>query len=300
MCKCVPVLLVAPTQASSVPPQPLPMTDFSACLLLLACATVQVVLVFWSRRAALAVVVLTGVVQATWAHSAQLPATESIPLLAAFLMACAAMDWAHRRAGTRHDALVALCDVDEATRCLNRRGFASRLERAADVALGSGAPLALLALDLDHFKLVNDRFGHLAGDAVLAELSAALMHAVGDRGIVARLGGEEFAVLLGDTDAEGAGVMAERLLATCRGLRLHALPSSVRLTMSIGIAAERIHDAGTTDSLRARADEALYAGKRSGRDRALLWAPGVHSHATPVRSMMAVGSGLAAPRSMHR
>lgn len=273
----------------------------SACLLLLACAAVQGLLARRSRRAALATTVLAGAVHAVLAQRTGLAATESAWLLAAFLVACATMDWAHRRARARENALATLCDVDEATRCLNRRGFRTRLEHAAALALRSEMPVALLALDLDHFKLVNDRFGHLAGDAVLAEVSEALMRAVGDHGVVARLGGEEFAVLLGDTDAEGAGVMAEHILATCRGLRFQALPPSVRLTVSIGIATERIHDAGTTDALRARADEALYAGKRSGRDRALLWAPGVHSHATPARSMAAIGTGTTTgPRAVHR
>lgn len=256
----------------------------SGCLLLLACALVQVLLSCSMRRAALAVVVAMLTLQLTWVPSAE----GNASLIAAFCLACASIFLAHRRHAARLERLVVLCDVDEGTGCLNRRGFAARLESAAADGMRTGAPVALLALDLDHFKQVNDRFGHLAGDAVLGEVSATLMETVGERGVVARLGGEEFAVLLPGTDAEGAGVMAEQVLAALRGRRLQALPASVRLTMSIGIASERILDHGTSDSLRARADEALYAGKRSGRDRALLWAPGVHSHATPARGMPSI------------
>lgn len=192
----------------------------------------------------------------------------------------------HRAARVRLEALTELCDVDEATGCLNRRGFARQLQRAAGAR--AGASVSLLALDLDHFKQVNDRFGHLSGDAVLREVGASLRDAVGDAGVVARLGGEEFAILLPDADAEMAGVMAERALGLLRALRPQALPEDVRLTMSVGIASERMDDANATDALRARADEALYAAKRNGRDRVLLWPPGVHSHATPIRSSAAI------------
>lgn len=256
----------------------------SGCLLLLACGVVQLLLARSSPRAAVATTAVAAAAQLLWLRLDPARVAEGGSTLVAFLLACGALGASHRMLARRAAEWRALCDIDEATGCLNRRGFASRLDAAAIDAMRTGAPVALLALDLDHFKLVNDRFGHLAGDGVLAEVSAALIGTVGRRGAVARLGGEEFAVLLPDTDAELAGVMAELLVETVRTMRPVSLPGGVQLTMSVGIASERIHDAGTADALRARADGALYAGKRSGRDRALLWAPGVHSHATPIRA----------------
>jgi diguanylate cyclase (GGDEF)-like protein len=251
-------------------------------LLLLACALVQGVADLVGRRAALALAFV-----ASGAHVALGLSTGEAPLvlwgaLASFWVACGAMLYSRSRALRRHGELERLAHLDEATGCLNRRGFAARLESAVSRAVATRGPVALLALDLDHFKQVNDRFGHLCGDVVLCEVVAHLTTTVGDRGVVARLGGEEFAVLLPGADEEAAGVMAERILAALRGARLSVLPPDARLTLSAGIAAERVEHIGSAGALRARADEALYAAKRSGRDRALLWAPGVRSNATPV------------------
>jgi diguanylate cyclase (GGDEF)-like protein len=260
----------------------------SGWLLLLACLPIQRLAALGRVRMALAVACT-----ASAGHLA-LAGPEAGPLsllaLPCFWAVIAAMLVEHRAAARRLEVLTELCDVDEATGCLNRRGFARHLERAAAAGARTGAPVALLALDLDHFKEVNDRFGHLSGDAVLSEVSASLRRIVAHDGVVARLGGEEFAILMPEADAEMAGVMAERTLATLRELRLEALPADVRLTMSAGIASERMDDARSSDALRARADEALYAAKRSGRDRALLWPPGVHSHATPIRASAAIRS----------
>jgi diguanylate cyclase (GGDEF)-like protein len=266
--------------SASLPPSPR-MTSSSGWLLLLACAVVQGVAVFASRRT-----VVLAIATASIAH---LALGGTVFAVACFWLACAVMIMTHRRQLQRVDELQALTEIDEATQCVNRRGFTTRLARAATAASRSGAPLSLIALDLDHFKQVNDQFGHLAGDAVLGEIGGMLRRLVADDGVVARLGGEEFAVLMPETDEEHAGVMAERILAHTRTLRLATLPTGVRLTMSAGIASERMRGQHASDALRARADEALYAAKRNGRDRALLWAPGVHSHATPIRSVAALG-----------
>jgi diguanylate cyclase (GGDEF)-like protein len=258
----------------------------SGWLLLLACLPIQRLAVLGRARAAIAVAVTASIGQLALAGpDATIISLSALPC---FWAVVAAMLVEHRAAAYRLETLTALCDVDEATGCLNRRGFTRHLERAAASAARTGAPVALLALDLDHFKQVNDRFGHLSGDAVLSEVSASLRRTVSTAGVVARLGGEEFAILMPEADAEMAGVMAERTLASLRDLRLEALPADVRLTMSAGIASERMDDVHSSDALRARADEALYAAKRSGRDRALLWPPGVHSHATPIRSSAAI------------
>ena len=184
--------------------------------------------------------------------------------------------------------LAPLVNADPATGCLNRRGFALHLERALIEARRRRGEVALLALDLDHFKQINDRFGHLVGDEVLYEVAAMITEAVSEEGVVARMGGEEFTVLLPWADAESAGAVAERIMARLREKQCRALPPDTTVTMSIGIAAERITDANIGSALRARADEALYAAKRSGRDRVLLWAPGVRSHATPPMSMAVI------------
>ena len=184
--------------------------------------------------------------------------------------------------------LAPLVNADPATGCLNRRGFAIQLDRALLDARRRRGEIALLALDLDHFKQINDRFGHLVGDEVLYEVAAMITDAVGQEGVVARMGGEEFTVLLPWADAEAAGAVAERIMARLRGRQCRALPPETTVTMSIGIAAERIADVNIGAALRARADEALYAAKRSGRDRVLLWASGVRSHATPPTSMAVI------------
>jgi diguanylate cyclase (GGDEF)-like protein len=184
--------------------------------------------------------------------------------------------------------LAPLVNADPATGCLNRRGFALHLERALHDARRRRGEIALLALDLDHFKQINDRFGHLVGDEVLYEVAAMITEAVSEEGVVARMGGEEFTVLLPWADAEAAGAVAERIMARLRERQCRALPPDTTVTMSIGIAAERITDANIGSALRARADEALYAAKRSGRDRVLLWASGVRSHATPPTSMAVI------------
>jgi diguanylate cyclase (GGDEF)-like protein len=184
--------------------------------------------------------------------------------------------------------LAPLVNADPATGCLNRRGFALRLEHALGEARPRKGDVALHANDLDHIKQINDSFGHLAGDEVLYEVASLLSNAVSEEGVVARMGGEEFTVLLPWADAEAAGAVAERMMAQLRAHHCSALPNGTTVTMSIGIATERITDSDIGLALRARADEALSVAKRSGRNRVLLWAPGVRSNATPSTSMAAI------------
>jgi diguanylate cyclase (GGDEF)-like protein len=206
----------------------------------------------------------------------------------AFLIASIAIIATHRHTAARMEDIIELCDIDEATQCLNRRGFARQLAYLTAESARDAGEIALVALDLDHFKQVNDRYGHLIGDQVLHEVGLLLVDAVESVGVVARMGGEEFAALLPGLDAEAAGVVAERILAEIRSRRFQAMPGEARLTMSAGIAVERVATAEQGGALRARADEALYAAKRSGRDRALLWPPGVPSNSTPAGSMPAI------------
>jgi diguanylate cyclase (GGDEF)-like protein len=171
--------------------------------------------------------------------------------------------------------------TDPLTSCLNRRGFDQVLQHALSAAGRRGGEIALLAIDIDHFKSINDTAGHLAGDAVLRELSDVLSQTSRGGDVVARVGGEEFVVLLPDSDAEVATAVGERLAGAIREHDFRMVRGSRQVTISVGIAAVQVTDEHISESLRARADEALYVAKRLGRDRVVLWAPGLRSNATP-------------------
>jgi two-component system cell cycle response regulator len=133
--------------------------------------------------------------------------------------------------------------------------------------------LALLAIDLDHFKGVNDNYGHIAGDAVLRAVGSLLMTSARAGDVVARTGGEEFAVLLADTGAEGAHLFAGRL---CERIAAHpfaiGMAHEVHITMSVGVAVSSMRGAADYGQLLwSRADDALYEAKRSGRNCVRLW-----------------------------
>ncbi|HEY4306904.1 MAG TPA: diguanylate cyclase [Gemmatimonadaceae bacterium] len=170
---------------------------------------------------------------------------------------------------------------DPLTGCLNRRGFDQALEQTVSRAERRGGYLAVLALDIDHFKSINDSIGHLAGDTVLRDLAQVLTRSSRGGDVVGRVGGEEFIILLPDADMEMAGVVAERVRDSVRRHAFRTGRGSITVTVSIGIACEQVTDAHAGRALRARADEALYVAKRLGRDRVISWAPGIRSNATP-------------------
>ncbi|WP_454917134.1 diguanylate cyclase [Xanthobacter sediminis] len=155
----------------------------------------------------------------------------------------------------------AAAETDPLSGVPNRRGFDMGAERILADAAGQGRPASLLLLDLDHFKAVNDTHGHAAGDAALRAFGAMLMRTVPKSALVARIGGEEFAVLLDRTGQEAAKLHAETLrlaTATCAGDGVPAL------TVSIGVA-----EIGPPYDLKeafSRADGALYAAKEAGRN----------------------------------
>lgn len=158
-----------------------------------------------------------------------------------------------------------LAQTDSLTGIPNRRSFfetASAWLRQA----GPGAPMAVLMLDIDHFKRVNDDYGHAAGDAVLAAVAARARAALRKNDVIARLGGEEFAAFLPGAREQEAHAAAKRVRKAIIGEPVPAGGETIAITVSIGVAARRAGDA-TTETIVARADRALYAAKAQGRDR---------------------------------
>ena len=152
-------------------------------------------------------------------------------------------------------------ETDMLTKVANRRGFERRAARMLTDARAAGAPLAAIMLDLDHFKRINDRYGHATGDAVLHAVAQAMAAVVPASALVARLGGEEFVALLDRTTLRGAALTAEAIRAAVSDLGAH-LPA---VTISGGIAELRPSD--TLVTLLDRADRRAYEAKQNGRDR---------------------------------
>jgi diguanylate cyclase (GGDEF)-like protein len=168
--------------------------------------------------------------------------------------------------------LASMVLTDPLTGCLNRRGLDQAMAREIARSTRAGSELSLLALDLDHFKLINDTYGHLAGDVVLREVGALLVQTARAGDMVARTGGEEFSILLPDTDPAGAYRAGVRL---CDSVRVHPFMLNgkrVHVTISVGVVSTSgsAPDAGGVN-IKSRADEALYAAKRGGRDRVRVW-----------------------------
>ena len=162
-----------------------------------------------------------------------------------------------------------LAQTDALTQLLNRRALTARIATEMVRAQRYEATLALLMIDLDHFKQVNDRYGHLVGDEVLRDLGAILREAVRTIDVAARYGGEEFVVLLPETDDAGAEAFAERLRVRVAEHRFarQARPEPLRLTASIGLTVYPAARVDSVEDLLARADAALYRAKADGRDR---------------------------------
>jgi len=162
---------------------------------------------------------------------------------------------------------------DPLTGLLNRRGLAPRLTRAAARRRRFDEAYALLVVDVDHFKAVNDQHGHAAGDAVLVQLGGLLSGMARDVDAVARIGGEEFCLLLSQADEQGARLAADRL---CQAVRAAAWPQTqAALTVSVGVAVAGAPDEAAQDVL-ARADAALLHAKAAGRDCVVLDAAAPH------------------------
>jgi diguanylate cyclase (GGDEF)-like protein/PAS domain S-box-containing protein len=162
-----------------------------------------------------------------------------------------------------------LASTDPLTSLANRLSFFAAGRAEMMRAARTGAPLSLLMADLDNFKQVNDNFGHQGGDEALRSFAAICRATIGDQGVVARLGGEEFGILLRNCDVGVAAALAERLREATAGMVVAAKRGTLRLTTSIGVAVVDPHDRDLDPSL-ARADGALYAAKDAGRNRVVV------------------------------
>ncbi len=168
-----------------------------------------------------------------------------------------------------------LSRVDPLTQTLNRRAFYDLAGKALSLAHRHDRSAALLMCDLDHFKQVNDTYGHPTGDKILEEVAEALRGSLRDTDQVGRFGGEEFVVLLTETQAEHVLQVAKRCLEAVRAIPVSDLIPEMgrRQTVSIGAAVFPDHGDNLDDLIR-RGDEALYEAKRAGRNRAVLYEPG--------------------------
>ncbi|WP_187968746.1 sensor domain-containing diguanylate cyclase [Aquibium microcysteis] len=155
-------------------------------------------------------------------------------------------------------------ETDPLTGLLNRRGFEARARLVGPLVGRTGIPASIVICDLDHFKSINDSFGHAAGDRVIAAFAVHLSAAMADDHVAGRIGGEEFAVILPGANAAAARLFAESIRTTFSEAGVEGLPSGVHPTASFGVAELRQGD--TMSTMLKRADHALYRAKAEGRD----------------------------------
>jgi diguanylate cyclase (GGDEF)-like protein len=168
--------------------------------------------------------------------------------------------------------------MDSLTRLNNRRGFQELAEAPFLIARRHQRPLSALLLDIDHFKTINDRYGHAVGDQVLAEVAGFLAHAARRGDVVARWGGEEFILLLPETGIDEAAQLAERLRRAIQEMSIRREDGQLSLTASFGVAG--LAGQASLMELVDMADQALYAAKAAGRNR-VVTAPQSPSPSTP-------------------
>ncbi|HUJ61723.1 MAG TPA: GGDEF domain-containing protein [Kofleriaceae bacterium] len=166
-----------------------------------------------------------------------------------------------------HENLMSSALRDGLTKLFNKRYLLDRLDSELKFAVRHEAALSLIMLDLDHFKRINDTQGHLAGDAVLSHLASVLTRAVRNEDVVARFGGEEFAIVLRAIGIEHAAGLAERLRKLIENTAIPFQGRELKATVSIGVAGYPSTPVKTPDQLVEAADQALYRAKHAGRNR---------------------------------
>ena len=160
-----------------------------------------------------------------------------------------------------------LAAVDSLTGVANRRAVIAALDRDVARSIRTHEPMALMMVDIDHFKNVNDRYGHPVGDKVLCSVAEVLRERVRSQDLVGRYGGEEFMVLLPDTTAKGGYLLAQQLCEAVQALRLEHEGQPIPVTVSIGVYGGRLQPGDHWDMLISAADRALYEAKDRGRNR---------------------------------
>lgn len=160
---------------------------------------------------------------------------------------------------------VQMAFTDPLTRVSNRASFDDVIGREFRLAKRNGRDLSLIFIDIDHFKDLNDSYGHACGDVALASVASWIKHAIRSTDIVFRYGGEEFVVVLGDTSLAGATVIAERVRSEINNHTLVYGLDVLDITASLGVSSMTEND--TTVSLVKRADDAMYKAKQTGRNR---------------------------------
>lgn len=185
----------------------------------------------------------------------------SMLFMLSLAVGCLALQFALLAARNAHLAM-----VDWQTGLLNRRGFFLALDRAEELGPGRNSPFSVIVLDIDHFKQINDRHGHAAGDRVLCELGERLRALTQPAHLVARMGGEEFCIVMPRSSRQRAVALAESIRAACEHASVTADDQpETTVTLSAGVC-----EAGPTQSVEdamACADQALYVAKREGRNR---------------------------------
>jgi diguanylate cyclase (GGDEF)-like protein len=192
-------------------------------------------------------------------------ATVGINLTAMILLAYIAMVIAREQRSSR-DAAIRLSTIDPLTSLFNRGFFFAALEREIARSARSGRGFCLLMMDLDELKAINDRLGHFHGDRVLNAVGQVVSEGVRRIDTAARYGGDEFVVLLPETDPTGAFVLAEKIRIGVNELALDLPDDTVRPSMSVGVVSYP-EDGSTADELMISADRAMYTSKRAGKNR---------------------------------
>lgn len=209
-------------------------------------------------------------------HTTPLTHIDPLPLAAmryfnmgCFFLALGVAAWAHSATIQQaEERLRSAAGTDALTRLMNRRRMAERITEEVARAQRSNAPLTVILLDIDRFKSINDDFGHIEGDRVISHVADVLRTGVRKVDMVARWGGEEFLVLLPDTDVQAAAELAERIRRKVAARVARHASTQECVTVTAGVATLRLRE--TIESTIHRADLALYQGKRSGRDRVVV------------------------------
>lgn len=169
-----------------------------------------------------------------------------------------------------HERLQRLAALDPLTGCYNRHFGTRRLEEEFARAVRAGTPLGILMLDIDHFKSVNDTYGHLVGDRVLVRIARSTQRMIRAGDVLVRYGGEEFLVLLAGADVKDVQEIGERIRRAVSETQISEADQSFRVTVSLGATSFPADDASSPTELVRRADEALYKSKQGGRNRLTL------------------------------